>query len=83
VRPYCGLQINKIQLKPVHLVPDFLPGVTEAIIALKVKLHWFDIPIDGPADVYTDNYSVVRCTRDFDTTLHSITVNKQWHQKVY
>jgi hypothetical protein len=37
--------------------------VTEAIIALRAKLYWFGIPIDGPADVYADNESMVKCTR--------------------
>jgi hypothetical protein len=44
--------------------------VTEAIIALRAKLYWFGIPIDGPADVYADNESMVKCTRDFDTKLN-------------
>ena len=44
--------------------------VTEAIIALRAKLYWFGIPVDGPADVYADNESMVKCTRDFDTTLN-------------
>ena len=44
--------------------------VTEAIVALRAKLHWFGVPIDGPADVYADNESMVLCTRDFDTKLN-------------
>ena len=44
--------------------------VVEAIIALRAKLYWFGIPIDGPADVYADNESMVKCTRDFDTKLN-------------
>ena len=44
--------------------------VTEAIIALRAKLYWFGISIDGPADVYADNESMVNCTRDFDTKLN-------------
>jgi hypothetical protein len=44
--------------------------VTEAIITLRAKLQWFGVPVDGPADVYADNESMVKCTRDFDTTLN-------------
>jgi hypothetical protein len=44
--------------------------VTEAIVALRAKLYWLGVPIDGPADVYADNESMVKCTRDFDTKLN-------------
>ena len=42
---------------------------TEQIIALRIKLRMFGIPIDGPADVLGDNEAVVRNVRDFESTL--------------
>ena len=31
---------------------------TELLVSLRYKLRMFGIPIDGPADVFCDNYSV-------------------------
>ena len=42
---------------------------TEQIIALRIKLRMFGIPIDGPADGLGDNEAVVRNVRDFESTL--------------
>ena len=42
--------------------------VSEAIVALRAKLHWFGVPINEPADAYADNETMVLYTRDFDTT---------------
>ena len=45
-------------------------SAVEAIIALRIKLRYFGVPIHGPANVLADNESVVRNTRDFESTLH-------------
>ena len=41
----------------------------EQIEALRYKLRMFGIPIDGPADVFCDNQSVVRASSTPETTL--------------
>ena len=40
---------------------EFIAGWTgtEMIKALRMKLRWFGIPLDGPEDIYMDNRSVV------------------------
>ena len=44
--------------------------VTEAIMALRYKLRMFGLPIDGPANVFCDNKSVVKNTTNPASTLN-------------
>ena len=41
----------------------------EQVEALRYKLRMFGIPIDGPADIFCDNQSVVKATSSPETTL--------------
>jgi hypothetical protein len=41
----------------------------ELIVALRIKLRMFGVPVDGPADVYCDNQGVVNNTSKPESTL--------------
>jgi hypothetical protein len=42
----------------------------DTILALRLKLVWFGVPIDGPADLFCDNQGVVMNTAIPESTLN-------------
>ena len=47
-----------------------LKACVEALQAFRFKLRMFGVPIDGPSKVLCDNESVVKNSRDFESTLN-------------
>ena len=43
--------------------------VVEQIQALRLKLRWMGIPLDGPANIFCDNLSVVKSSTQPECTL--------------
>ena len=51
----------------------------EKVNAMKTKLRWFGIPLDGPTYMFCDNESVVKSTSRAGSTLTKKHQLISWH----